>query len=228
MKECDGILVPTEELKKVVNGVFKNKTVLIQKDIASYEMRAISKRALSHRRIRYDSVILGFIGDQETYNVEFSSIESIILEIMDEYPQVKLRVGGATEISKELEMMGERVKRWDEKRWIERPGLYSKIDIHLMPISKDPYYEVKSDTKWIEASLLKIPTVMSYDKKVNTLLKQGENVMLCRSKEEWKRGLSLLIENAELRVSMGEKAHEAVLSSRTSADLEEDVQQIFQ
>lgn len=227
MKECDGILVPTEELKRVVSSIFKKKTVFVQKDVASYEVLAISKRALSHRRIRYDSVILGFLGDQETYNAEFSGIESIVLEIMDEYPQVKLRLGGVSEISKELEMMGERVKRWDEKHWKERPALFSKIDIHLMPISKDPYYEVKSDTKWIEASLLKIPTVLSAVRKSDKRFKQGENVMFCGSREEWKQSLIQLIENAELRKCMGDSAYDAVLSECTSSDLEEDIQQIF-
>ena len=227
MKECDGILVSTEELKKVVSSAFKGKSVLVQKDVASYELRAISKRALSHRRIRYDSVILGFLGNQETYDAEFSTIESVILEIMDEYPQVKLRIGGVSEISKELAMMGERVKCWDEKHWTQRPTLFSKMDIHLMPIAKDSYYEVKSDTKWLEAALMKIPTVMSLIKKSSRTYKQDENVVLCGSREEWKQQLSRLIENAELRKKIGENAYAEVLMSRTSSEVENDVQQIF-
>ena len=227
MKACDGILVPTEELKNVVSSIFKGKTILTQKDVASYEMIAISTRALSHRRVRYHSVILGFIGDQDTYDIEFTNIEPIILEIMDQYPQVKLRIGGAAKISKELEMMGERVKRWNERSWKEQPTLFTRIDIHLMPIAKDPYYEVKSDTKWIEASLLKIPTVMSDCKKTDSILKQGENVVFCGSKDEWKQKLIQLIENAELRERIGKVAQDTVLSMRTSAELEENVQQIF-
>lgn len=228
MKECDGILVSTENLKQVVKDKFKGKSILVQKDAASYEMQAISKRALSHRRIRYDSIILGFLGDQEAYNTEFSTIEPVILEILDEYPQVKLRIGGASEISKELEMMGERVKRWNEKNWKKRPGLYSKIDIQLMPIPNDPYYRVKSDKKWIEASLLKIPSVMSYTEEMASQIKQDETGVLCRSKEEWKQKLSKLIQDAEYRKQIGENAHDAVLRERTTANLEEDVQQIFQ
>ncbi len=227
MKECDGILVPTEAMKNVVKGAFKGKTVLVQRDVVSYELLAISKRSLSHRRIRYDSIILGFLGDKEAYDAEFSAIEPIILEILDEYPQVKLRIGGAAEISKELEMIGERVKRWNEKNWQERPSLYSKIDIQLMPIPKDPYYETKSERKWLEASLVKIPTVMSYTEEMSKVVKHGENGMLCRSKEEWKQVLIRLIEDAQLRKQIGENAQEAVLSEHTSANFEMDVQQIF-
>ncbi len=227
MRECDGILVPTVALKTVVKSMFKGKTVLVQRDVVSYELLATSKRALSHRRIRYDSVILGFLGDQEAYESEFSVIEPVILEILDEYPQVKLRIGGAHEISKELEMIGERVKRWDEKRWQERPSLYSKIDIQLMPVPRDPYYETKSEKKWLEASLAKIPTIMSRTEELEKVIKQGETGMLCRSKEEWKQMLIQLIEDAELRKRIGENAQETVLKNRTSANLEEDVQQIF-
>ncbi len=227
MRECDGILVPTETMKKVVQTTFKGKTVLVQRDVASYELLTISKRALSHRRIRYDSIILGFLGDKEAYEAEFSMIESVILDILDEYPQVKLRIESASEISKELEMIGERVKRWNEKNWQERPGLYSKIDIQLMPIPKDPYYEAKSERKWLEASLMKIPTVMSYTEEMSKVVKQGETGMLCNSKEEWKQMLIRLIEDEELRKKIGEKAHEAILCDHTSANLEEEVQQIF-
>ena len=227
MKECDGILVPTEALKNAVMTKFKGKTVLVQRDVASYEMLAISKRAISHRRTRYDSVILGFLGDKEAYETEFAMIEPVILEILDQYPQVKLRIGGPLEISKELVMVGERVKRWNEKTWQERPGLYSKIDIQLMPIPEDVYYECKSEKKWLEASLVKIHTEASYSEEMARVVEQGETGILCHSKEEWKQALVRLIENAELRNQIGEKANEVVLRDHTSASLEMDVQQIF-
>ncbi len=227
MKACDGILVPTEELKRAVKAKFKGKTVLVQRDVVSYELLAISKRALSHRRIRYDSVILGFLGEKNAYEAEFSGIETVILEILDEYPQVKLRIQGPSEISKDLEMVGDRVKRWNETKWQDRPGLYSKIDIQLMPIPKDPYYQAKSEKKWLEASLVKIPTVMSYTEELAKVVKQGENGILCRSKEEWKQMLIRLIEDAQLRKQIGEGAQATVLQDHISANLEADVQQIF-
>ena len=227
MAECDGILVPTEALKKVVEEHFKGKSVYVQRDVVNYSMLAISNRADSHRRIRYDSVILGFLGDKDAYSAEFSAIEPIILEILYEYPQVKLRIGGAPEISKELESVGGRVKRWNEKNWQERPTLYTKIDIHLMPIPKDAFYTSRSERKWLEASLLKIPTIASKCEEMTKVIRDGETGILCGSKEEWKKKLVQLIEDAQYRKQLGLNAQEEVMHKHTTADLEREVKEIF-
>lgn len=227
MERCDGILVPTEALQKAVKEQFKGKSVLVQRDVVSYSMLAISKRADSHRRIRYDSVIMGFLGDKDSYSAEFLTIEPVILEILDEYPQVKLRIEGAAEISKELESVGERVKRWNAKTWQERPNLYTKIDIQLMPIPKDVYYTSQSERKWLEASLLKTPTIASRCEEMSKVIRQGETGLLCASKEEWKKAIIQLIEDAEYRKQLGQQAHEEVLQYHTSAQLETEVKEIF-
>ena len=227
MQACDGILVPTEVLGKAVKEQFKGKSVFVQRDVANYAMLAISKRADSHRRLRYDSVILGFLGNNEEYGIQFSDIEPVILEILDQYPQVKLRIGGATDISKELESVGERVKRWNEKNWQERPTLYTKMDIQLMPIPKDAYYTSMSERKWLEASLLKIPTIASRTDEMTKMIRHGENGLLCGSKEEWKRAIIQLIEDAQFRKQLGQQAQEEVLNNHTTAQLEADVKEIF-
>ena len=69
---------------------------------------------------------------------------------------------------------------------------------------------------------------MSYTEEMASQIKQEETGVLCRSKEEWKQKLSKLIQDAEYRKQIGENAHDAVLRERTTASLEEDVQQIFQ
>ena len=227
MEQCDGIIVPTEALKKTVAEQFKGKTVVVQRDVVSYSMLAISKRADSHRRIRYDSVILGFLGDKDAYSAEFAAIEPTILEILDEYPRVKLRIGGAAEISKELESVGERVKRWNEKTWQERPTLYTKIDIHLMPIPKDAFYASQSERKWLEASLLKTPTIASRCDEMNKVIRHGETGLLCGSKEEWKAALVHLIEDVQYRKQLGQLAQEEVQKRHTAAELESEVKEIF-
>ena len=45
--------------------------------------------------------------------------------------------------------------------WRELPELISNVDINIAPLKDNIFNEAKSENKWIEASLVKVPTIAS-------------------------------------------------------------------
>ena len=88
------------------------------------------------------------------------------------------------------------------------------IDIALIPIVDNEFNRCKSPIKWIEASSLQIPSVISYCspyKEVESLSDKDLAVFIeGNSAEAWVEGISTLIDNPDLRKKIGEEARMVV------------------
>lgn len=88
------------------------------------------------------------------------------------------------------------------------------IDIALIPLVDNEFNRCKSNIKWIEASSLHIPSVVSYCspyKEVESLSEKDLAVFIeDNSPESWVKGISELIDNPELRKSIGDEARMVV------------------
>lgn len=229
MKACDGILVSTEALKREVESQFSGKKVLVHQDAASYEMLALSKRAMDQRRKRAaGTVVVGFWGESSTDTAAFAQLEPIMIELMGQYPNLRLRIGGTAQVSKELEKLGDRVKRWSSRPGPEQLEAYMKVDVQLMPFTKTVYDEGRSERKWLEAALVQVPTVAAYTEDLANVIHSGEDGILCCSQEDWKQALQSLTENPERICQMGKKAREAVWQSHVTAKPDPEIESIFQ
>lgn len=88
------------------------------------------------------------------------------------------------------------------------------IDIALIPLVDNEFNRCKSAIKWIEASSLQIPSVISYCspyKEVESLSDKDLAVFIeGNSAEAWVEGISTLIDNPDLRKRIGEEAKKVV------------------
>lgn len=88
------------------------------------------------------------------------------------------------------------------------------IDISLIPLVENEFSVCKSNIKWIEASSLQIPTVVSYCspyKEVESLSDKDLAVFIDgNSSESWTKGISMLIDNPDLRKKIGDESRMVV------------------
>lgn len=84
------------------------------------------------------------------------------------------------------------------------------IDIALIPLVDNEFNRCKSPIKWIEMSALQIPSVVSYCspyKEVESLSDKDLAVFIDgNSPDAWVEGISMLIDNPDLRQKIGEEA----------------------
>ncbi len=88
------------------------------------------------------------------------------------------------------------------------------FSIGLCPLAKTPFNECKSDIKFLEYSLLGIPTVAT---KIRTHadIAHGTTGLLARNQGDWEAHLLRLIADPGLREDIGSRAREHVASTRT-------------
>lgn len=215
MALCDGYLTSTESLKAQIASYFPNKPVIIKRNVASMEMQILSHNACETKEIDDEKIWIGYFSGSGTHNKDFSIIEEVLGEILEEYSNVNLRLGGVINGSM-MKKYESRIDKLPFMDWRELPKAVASVDINLMPLEDTLFHCCKSENKWTEAAFVKVPSVMSRNKEMELVIEHGKTGMLCETREEWKEAIVSLIENEELRRTIAENANKVVLENYTT------------
>ncbi len=167
------------------------------------------------RRDRTDGPLrIGYLSGTSTHNQDWAFVEPAVLQVMQEFPEVELWLGGLLETSPAMDAVADRVRRTPLVPWHELPRLLRDIDVNLAPLAPGSRFnEAKSSIKWLEAALVQTPTVASPTEPFRTDIEHLRTGVLASGVEEWTVGLrSLLAEPAQLR-RIGHAAHNHALLS---------------
>lgn len=89
----------------------------------------------------------------------------------------------------------------------------SEIDIGIMPLPDDEWSKGKCGLKGLQYMALEIPTIMS-PVGVNTeIIMEGKNGYLAETEAEWVDKISMLVEDANLRLLIGKAARQTVIEN---------------
>lgn len=217
LKLCDYGLVSTDRLKVEMSKYIDN--VFINRNTASEQMIHLSEVAYSKIfEIKKQSklVKLGYFSGSITHNDDFGLINHILVEILRKYSHVELYLIGELDIPSNLKPFLNRIKTKSFMDWKELPNYIASVDINLVPLVDSVFNEAKSENKWIEASLVRVPTIASNVGAFSQCIEDGYNGILCRSEDEWFEKLCLLIEKPEYRNRIGNSAYQEVLQNHTT------------
>lgn len=150
-------------------------------------------------------VVIGWSGSLTTIK-HFQLAIPFLLLLKEKYGdriQIKV-IGDAAYRNEELGITG---VAWSKSNEIVELG---GIDIGIMPLPDDPWAQGKCGLKGLQYMAFGIPAVMS-PVGVNTeIIEEGKNGFLANSHQEWVEKLSILIDQKELRQTMGENARKTV------------------
>ena len=208
LEHCQGAIASTEvlanELKNYVSEVFINRNV------ASEIMFKLSEYALKNKpkKKKKKQIIIGYFSGSITHSDDIEMIIPALIKILNEFKNVKLLFVGEIEIHNKLKKFFFKIIRRNFVKWSNLPRLISKVDINIAPIKENIFNEAKSENKWIEAALVKVPTVASNIGSFKQIIKDGETGILCNSVEDWYISLKKLILDQNLQKAIGENAFE--------------------
>ena len=210
---CDYSITTTkviaEEMKKHV------KDVCIDKNIASLSMQKYSNMAIDNV-VRDDNiVVIGYASGSITHNADFELIAPSLYKLLDKYNNVYLKLIGVLNIPEELKKYGERVIVTPFVDYKKLPNILRSLDINLAPLEDTIFNSAKSSIKWMEAGLVKVPTIASDIGNFHDSITNGVDGILC-SDDEWYESLEKLVLDKKLREEVGENAYNTVYSKYTS------------
>lgn len=203
---CDIAIVTTEalagELGKVVSETYINRNT------ASKEMVVCAEHAYQERKKGTDKVLLGYFSGSLTHNKDFEIIHAAIMHMMEKYPQVELLLVGELDASDELMQHGARIKVMKATDWRILPNMIAQVDINLAPLENTLFNQAKSELKWLEAALVRVPTIASKVGAYEIMIDNEKTGVLCDNNyDSWSDNLSMLIENPIMREKIGKAAY---------------------
>ena len=208
LKLCQGAITTTEilqrELKNYVSEVFINHNV------ANEEMFQLSLKAIDRKskRKKKDEIIIGYFSGSITHNSDFNLILPALKKILKEFNKVKLMIVGELKLSDELKEFSSQIVTHSFVNWKKLPELISNVDINIAPVEDNIFNEAKSEIKWVEASLVKVPTIASNIGSFKKKIINGKTGFLCTNNEDWYNALKKLLIDEDLKIAIGQNAFE--------------------
>ena len=208
LEHCQGVITSTDvlakELKKYVSEVFVNRNV------ASDEMFKLSEYNLKIKPKKKNNkqIIIGYFSGSITHIDDVEMIIPALIKILNEFKNVKVLFVGEIELNNKLKNFSSQILKRHFVKWNKLPRLMSKVDINIAPIKENIFNEAKSENKWIEAALLKVPTVASNIGSFKKIIKNGKTGLLCNTIEDWYNSFKNLILDQNLQKTIGENAYE--------------------
>ena len=148
---------------------------------------------------------IGWIGTPTTAKF-LSGIAEVLKNIVNKYGARMVAVGSNP---KQFRGLPVEVRPWQENTEVKE---IQGFDIGVMPLPDDPYERGKCGYKLIQYMACGKPVVASPVGVNAEIVKDGENGFLATTTQEWIDALSRLIEDSELRFSMGKEGRSLVES----------------
>ncbi len=78
--------------------------------------------------------------------------------------------------------------------WRDLPEKLAKLDINIAPlVMNNPFGKSKSEIKYVEAGLVRVPTIASPTEAFKFAIQSGVNGILAADEEEWSDALAMLV-----------------------------------
>ncbi|MFA6973592.1 MAG: glycosyltransferase [Parcubacteria group bacterium] len=208
----------TGYLAKILEGYGK-QVFVVKNKLMEWEVEE-ANRLLKELPVPTDDAIkIGYFSGTASHNRDFATITDALVEVMKNYPLTKLLLAGSLETESKLNELKDRIIRLS---LVTRKKYYQNVslaDIAIAPLTPgDPFCEAKSELKFFEAGILKVPTVAVDNQTFREAIADGVDGFLAKDTAEWVEKLEKLITDADLRKSMGEKARTKTLAEYTTRD----------
>jgi glycosyltransferase involved in cell wall biosynthesis len=203
-----------EKLKKMGKKVF-----VVKNKLSNYELH-LTQNILDNLPKEKDDpgvVRVGYFSGTSSHNKDFASIVGALLEVLKRNENVKLFLAGPLDVDSKLNKYKERIVVMP---FVPRDKYYEniwKVDVNIAPlVLGDPFCEAKSEIKFTETGILKIPTVAVRNQTFSETIEDGIEGFLADNQKEWVEKIEKLIRDEELRKTMGKKAREKIVRDYTN------------
>ena len=211
MLQCDAYITSTNALAKQISKSMNSDKVYVNRNVASAEMAVISLAEKNHVKKDAEKIVLGYFSGTKTHDKDFETIRDVLLELLEKYPNLWLKLGGQLKLPKEFAPYFDRIETFEFVAWKQLPRLIADVDVNLMPLENNIFHECKSENKWQEAALVGVPTIASYNSELAFAITDQKEGYLCKNSDEWREKLDKLISDKNLRDQIAETAHEKVM-----------------
>ncbi len=207
-----------EKLRENGKQVFIVPNKLSKKDLE------VAGKLLERHPESRSAIRIGYFSGALSHNKDFATINDALMRIMEKYPQVELFLVGPLDFENNLNKYRSRVKTLPYVPREKHFENVANVDINIAPLEiGNPFCESKSELKFFEAGILRIPTIAAATQPFRQAIKDGEDGFVADGVEQWFNKLEILINDRNLREAMGDAARKkalAIYSTQTANNKE--------
>ena len=210
--KCDFFIATTSFLKKQLETDFHKPTFVIP-NFLNEEQIEESKKIVAKRKKDNKKFVIGYFSGSASHQNDFKIIENDLVLLLDKYENIDIKIVGFMELNDTL-------KKYLESGRITFQPLVpyqalqyeiGSVDVNVIPLVPNDFNEAKSELKYFEAGILKIPSCLTKTKVYESFLEDGKNGFYCQT-GEWFLKIEQLYLDEELRENMGNEAFKTTIS----------------
>jgi glycosyltransferase involved in cell wall biosynthesis len=149
----------------------------------------------------------------DTHDADLALVAEPLAQVLREFPDVRLVLAGPLRLPDGLAEYQDRIIRLPSTDVATYYAMLARSDINLAPLEPGCFNDAKSNIKFLEASVLGLPSVCSPRAEFRRVIRHGGNGFLAETGDDWSACLSDLVRDPALRRRMGEDAKQEVLQS---------------
>lgn len=214
MSLCDYGVTSTNELVPHIEPLVREKQCLVLRNgLDQRNDRWVAEGAAPRPTRAMTSIFYG--SGTKAHNADFNRLAApALLDLMRSRPDLRLVIAGHLELREEFEALRSRVLRVGfidniDALW----AILAACDINLAVLEPDGFNDCKSEIKWLEAAVLQIPTIASGTKMHRETFRDGDDILIADTPDEWRRALTRLIDDPGLRARIGAAARRTALAN---------------
>lgn len=213
MQSCGRCIASTvglaEEMKKEgVQSVYVIENILDNETLQRAE-KLLLEREKSKKKNEIIRIVYG--SGTNTHNIDFEEAAPSIARILRERNDVIFRIIGPLELPEYFKGLESKIERINFCSYPEYLGYLAECEISIAPLEDFIFNDSKSNIKYLEASVLKVPSVCSPSRAFSSTIVDGENGLLARTDDEWYSAFCKLIENQVIREDIADSAYHTVM-----------------
>ncbi|AUI67103.1 MULTISPECIES: glycosyltransferase [Glaesserella] len=206
MLACNYAITSTSKLASEMKAVGM-KDVFIIENAIDEETLNIANEILINRCVVDDKIRIVYGSGTTAHNIDFQEVAPSLAKILREYDNVVFRLIGMLELPSYFSELKDKIERIEFCSYPEYLRLLSECDISIAPLENSITNHAKSNIKYLEASILKIPSICSPLQSFTDVVIHNKNGLLANSDKEWYECFIKLINSRDLRKCLAEQAY---------------------
>ncbi|MBW1811650.1 MAG: glycosyltransferase, partial [Deltaproteobacteria bacterium] len=218
IQQFDFATCTTPRLKIALENLGVSQVEIVP-NTPSAEVMAMSIAAVASNSQKKDKkkTIIGYPSGSATHQRDLAIAIPALIRILEEFQEVELHLCGFVDLPEALASYQHRIVKKPFVNNLLLPEILAGFDISIAPLESSNFCNAKSEIKYLEAGLVKVPTVASVTEPFQAVIEHGTNGFLVENDQEWYECLKQLVADAELRQKMGQASFEKVMEEYSPA-----------
>jgi O-antigen biosynthesis protein len=211
MLACDRAIASTDGLAQAMRDVGVTHVDVVENALDQETMRAAASVIAQKKKRDRGTVRIVYGSGTKTHDSDFRVAAPAIKRVLRARPHVRLRVIGELNLPVDFSEVASQVERLPSSNYPTYLGRLAECDISIAPLETSVFNDAKSNIKYLEAAVVRLPSVCSPAAAFRSAIVSGDAAFLAQTDDDWERMLLQLIDDTELRAEMATRAYQSVM-----------------